>query len=146
AASSIWGVRAVNGVVVITTKKGAFSQKPSVEVRSHIMVSRKPDLFYLPFMSTSDYVDLEKAWFDEGRYDSYFNLPPNHRQPLSPVIETLCAMKNGEISAQEGNAALDQLRSRDLRNEYNDVFFRNRIQQQNLLNIQGGSEHIRYFF
>lgn len=146
AASSIWGVRAANGVVVIVTKKGSFNQKPVIKLRSHLMVGKKPDLFYLPFMSTADYVDLEKSWFEDGRYQEYFNQPLHRRKPLSPVIQTLFDVQNGVISEQEGSAALDKLRAIDVRNEYSDEFYRNSIQQQNVLNIQGGSEWVRYFF
>lgn len=146
AASSIWGVRAANGVVVIVTKKGSFNQKPVVKMRSHLMVAQQPDFFYLPFMATSDYVNLEKSWFEDGRFDNYFNQPPLQRIPLSPVIQTLFDVQNGVISAAQGDAELKRLSGIDLRNQYSDEFYRNRVQQQHVLNIQGGSEWMRYFF
>ncbi len=45
AAASIWGARAGNGVIVITSKKGRVA-KPSLSFNSNITFSAKPDLFY----------------------------------------------------------------------------------------------------
>ncbi|MFT3949160.1 MAG: carboxypeptidase-like regulatory domain-containing protein [Agriterribacter sp.] len=47
AAASIWGARAGNGVIVITTKKGKFDQPFSIEVNSNVTIAEKPDLGYL---------------------------------------------------------------------------------------------------
>lgn len=146
AAASIWGVRAANGVIVITTKRGRFQQKPSVEFRSHVKIGAKPDLFYLPVMSTSDYIDMERFYFDNGVFDRYPVMPPHRQQVLSPVIRTLFDQKNGKITEQEAEAYINALRGADVRNEYTDVFFRNSVQQQYLLNLRGGSEFVNYFF
>ncbi|HET6995608.1 MAG TPA: secretin and TonB N-terminal domain-containing protein, partial [Chitinophagaceae bacterium] len=43
AAASIWGARAGNGVIVITTKKGK-SNKPHVELNSSVTIQKAPDL------------------------------------------------------------------------------------------------------
>ncbi|HEX2630997.1 MAG TPA: secretin and TonB N-terminal domain-containing protein, partial [Chitinophagaceae bacterium] len=51
AAASIWGARAGNGVIVITTKKGRFNQPLQVAVRSNITITNKPDQYYYPQMS-----------------------------------------------------------------------------------------------
>jgi len=46
AAASIWGARAANGVIVITTKKGKQNQKMQVEFNSNVTTINKPDLYY----------------------------------------------------------------------------------------------------
>ncbi len=81
AAASIWGTRAGNGVIVITTKKGKFNQAPTVEIRNQFTMTERPDLYYLPLMSVSDYVDLEQKWFDAGRYNNYYSTPAHRRKP-----------------------------------------------------------------
>jgi TonB-dependent SusC/RagA subfamily outer membrane receptor len=49
-ASSIWGARAANGVIVITTKTGKFNQPVHVEFTMNTSYSPKPDFNYLkPF-------------------------------------------------------------------------------------------------
>src|SRR5690606_16953283 len=47
AASSIWGARAANGVIVITTKKGKFNKAVNVEFTANTTLTGKPDLSYL---------------------------------------------------------------------------------------------------
>ena len=44
AAASIWGARAGNGVVVITTKRAAFSQSINVAFNANTTFTEKPDL------------------------------------------------------------------------------------------------------
>lgn len=64
AAASIWGVRAGNGVIVITTKKGRFNQPLKIDFNSNITVGPKPDLFYQPSMNPTDFIDVEKMLFE----------------------------------------------------------------------------------
>lgn len=46
AAASIWGARAGNGVIVITTKKGKRGQPLKVNFTSNFTLGERPDLFY----------------------------------------------------------------------------------------------------
>ena len=146
AAASIWGTRAGNGVIVITTKKGKFNQRPSVEVRNQFTWAKKPDLFYLPLMSVSDYVDLEQQWFDGGRYDTYFNTAPHRRKPLSDATQIMMDKKNGVITADQAASMLNDLKSVDARQQSEDVLYRNGFRSQQVLSVTGGSEYIRYAF
>src|SRR5690606_29164280 len=70
ASASIWGARAGNGVLVITTKKGQYNQPFRLSATSNITVQEKPDLFYRPQVAATDYIDIEKMLFDQGVYDS----------------------------------------------------------------------------
>lgn len=149
AAASIWGVRAANGVIVITTRRGQASQineRPIIEVRSQLLMGEKPDLFYLPFMSTSDYIDLELGWYEQGRFDGHWNLPPDRQPVVSPVIGALLDVEQGYMSAADAEAYINRLRDVDVRREYGDLFYRNRAHQQHMLNIRGATERTRYLF
>src|SRR5690606_19044017 len=44
AAASIWGARAGNGVIVITTKQGRYGQKTQVSFNNNVTLGEKPDL------------------------------------------------------------------------------------------------------
>lgn len=66
-AASIWGARASNGVIVITTKKGRAGEKVQVEFNSTLTIGSKPDVYYLPKMTSFDVVDVEKMLFDHGQ-------------------------------------------------------------------------------
>ena len=82
-ATSIWGARAGNGVIVISTKKGKYNQKLQIGFTSTVIVNSKPDLDYLPQMATSDYIDVEQFLFGKG----YFNTRINRKyQGLTPAV------------------------------------------------------------
>ena len=51
AASSIWGARAGNGVIVITTRQGAYQRAPVITFNTNITVAEKPNQYYQPQMS-----------------------------------------------------------------------------------------------
>lgn len=116
AAASIWGARAGNGVIVITTKAAKLNQKLKVDVNSNYTVTGKPDVFYLPQLSASNYIDIESYLFSKGKYDAQLN--NNTTYPaLSPMVELLAAVRSGSISQQQATAQTESWRSLDNRND-----------------------------
>src|SRR5690606_6426387 len=96
AAASIWGARAGNGVIVITTKKGRFDQRTAVSFSSHIKAQGKPDMFYYDALSSKDFIEMERFLFDqEYRFSDRTN---RNRPAFSPVYELLFSEMEGEIS------------------------------------------------
>lgn len=143
AAASIWGVRAANGVIVITTKKGSFNSKPSFEVNANVSVGAKPDLFYERKMSTSDFIDVELFLYGEGMYNSAIG---NARRPIiSPVVELLDKKKLGLITEEELTKEVDYLRNIDVRDDLNRYFYRNTLNRQYALNYRGGAQNYSYY-
>jgi len=143
AASSIWGARAGNGVIVITTTN-ANAGKIKVSLNSNVTVSEQPDLFYRPRMSSSDFIDIEKMLFERGYYRSSELSPA--KAALSPAVELMIAGRDGQISSEEMNRSLDALRSIDIRNEMDQYLYRGLLNQQYALNVSGGTEENRFYF
>jgi TonB-linked SusC/RagA family outer membrane protein len=144
AAASIWGARASNGVIVITTKKGKFNQPARVELNTNLIMGEKPDVFYRPQMSTSDFMDVEKMLFDAGYYDSQIG-DTTYGTVVSPVVQLLADARNGIITQDHANSRLNELRLIDNRNDYLKYQFRNSINQQYALNMSGGSSTMNYY-
>lgn len=144
AAASIWGARAANGVIVITSKMGHYKQPVKLSVNANVTVGAKPDLFYEPQMSSSDYVEVEKYLFGKGFYnDNETN--PTH-PALSPVVEILIQERDGLISSGKANSLLDALKQNDLRRDKEKYFYRPSINQQYSINASGGGEQNQYYF
>src|SRR5258708_10726659 len=60
AAASIWGVRAGNGVIVITTKKGSYHHPLQVSLNTNVTIGEKPDVFYdSRFIASPGFIDME---------------------------------------------------------------------------------------
>ncbi|MES2773881.1 MAG: SusC/RagA family TonB-linked outer membrane protein [Bacteroidota bacterium] len=144
AAASIWGARAANGVIVITTKKGRFNQKAVLDINSSFSVGTKPDVFYVPKMQTTDIIDIEKMLFDKGYYNSVLNNTTTY-PAVSPVVEILQLRKTGAITQAEADQQVDALRGIDNRNDLTNLAYRPSTSQQYALNLSGGSQGVAYF-
>lgn len=146
AAASIWGSRASNGVIVITTKKGALEQPLRIAVNSNVTIKERPNLFYAPFMNSSDYIDIEKYNFENGAYDY---LDPVF-ESTSPVVDLLFKKRALPESDQAGRSAIDrqidQYRRYDRRKDISKYLYRNAVLQQYSANLSGGGRQFSYFF
>lgn len=142
AAASIWGAQSGNGVIVITTKKGKFSSPTQVSFNSNVTVSGRPDAFYMPQISTGQYIDLEKMLFERGYYKSAEN--SDAKTALTPVVELLIAGRDGKLSSDQVNDAIEGLRENDVRRDYEKYLTHAAVSQQYSLGIRGGTASQRY--
>ncbi|MCH5599505.1 SusC/RagA family TonB-linked outer membrane protein [Niabella ginsengisoli] len=143
AAASIWGARAGNGVIVITTKKGKLNQPIRLSLNSNITVQEKPNLYYPAQMSSSDFIDMERFLFDKGYYDA--DLTNTGDRPLvSPVVELLALQRAGVITGSDADQQIDAYRNKDLRKDLLQYYYRNPVQQQYALSLSGGKESVSF--
>ncbi|MFB6456368.1 SusC/RagA family TonB-linked outer membrane protein [Chitinophaga sp. Hz27] len=143
AAASIWGARAGNGVIVITTKKGSKKDKLKLEFNSNLSISEKPNLFYTPQMSIKDYIDAEKFLFNTGAY--YLYMQQNPAYFVSPVVELLYKNKNKEISDAELATQLDKISKEDIRTDLEKYYYQPSITQQYSVSANGGNAQNQYY-
>lgn len=142
-AASIWGTRAANGVIVITTKKGHLDQPLTFELDANTSFGGKPNLDYLPQMASSDYINVEQLLFSEGYYNNQEN--NQKRPPLSPVVETLIAEREGTLSPSEVQQRFTDWRKRDVRKDFEKYIYRHSVDQQYTLNMKGGTQQLNYY-
>lgn len=142
AAASIWGAKAGNGVIVITTKKGKRNQPTKVNAVSNITLGQKQDLYYQPRMSVSDFIEVENFLFEKG----YFNTAENslNHAPLTPVVESLINRRDGLISGEEHDRFISSLQNIDIRDGLDRHMYRTQINQQHLISLTGGSENQQF--
>ena len=142
AASSIWGARAGNGVIVITTKKGRLNERIHVEVNSNITIADKPDLFYDKNISSGDMIDLQEFLFSQGYQ---FSDTSDSRHPAFPAVyEILFKQQNGQITAAAAKSQIDALRNIDSRNQYEQYVYQRMVNQQYSVNVHGGSDNLAW--
>ena len=106
AAASIWGARAANGVIVITTKKAKQHQPLRIELTSNFLFTKEPDLHYNPNMSSSDFIDVEQFLF--SKQYRFSDTASVSRPSFSPVYEILFRLRKGQITQQQADAQHDQ--------------------------------------
>ncbi len=143
AAAAIWGVRAGNGVIVITTNRGKFGQPLKVSLNTNYSISGKPDLYYNPnYLSSSDYIGLEAFLFENGKYDDVL-ADPASMQIISPVVKLLNRRRESGISIESDLATLGE---NDIRKEFLQYFYRREQRQQHALSLSGGTEKSNHYF
>lgn len=144
-ATSIWGARAGNGVIVITSKRGSRNNARRISYRNNFSWSSKPDLMAYPEMTTGDYIEFQRMLFDGGYYDSQIN--DRTRYPvLGEAVEIWQGIKDGAIDASTGEQQLDQLKSRDVRRDISKYLYRPALLQQHFVSIDGGTDRSSYLF
>lgn len=141
AAASIWGARAGNGVIVITTKRGRYNQKASVSFNSSVNIGRRPDLYYSQsFLPSSAVMDIEEALFEQG----YYSEEP--QTALPGYIELLIKRRDGLISNADFAARAAGFRAQDVRKDVLKHLYRPSLNQQYALNVSGGGDSYSYYF
>ncbi|WP_316736745.1 SusC/RagA family TonB-linked outer membrane protein [Pedobacter aquatilis] len=142
AASSIYGARAGNGVIVLTSTKGKNNQKLIMSFNANSTIRALPDLYSYNQMASSDYVEVEQFLFGRGFFDNRINTP---YLALSPAVEVLLAQRKGSITPSQANERLNALKLVDARKSYLDEFYRHALTQQYGLNLKGGGEIHNYY-
>ncbi|WP_373811266.1 SusC/RagA family TonB-linked outer membrane protein [Porphyromonas macacae] len=139
-ASSIYGARAANGVIVITTKRGQEG-KTRVSYNSSAKFIPKPDLSYLNLMNNSELVDMQIEGFNfyHAKFDDL-----NERYSLNPVIALLYKHEKKELSDDELKKALAVYRGLDNRSQIEKEFARTGFVHQHNLSVSGGTQANRY--
>ncbi|WP_286736985.1 MULTISPECIES: SusC/RagA family TonB-linked outer membrane protein [Sphingobacterium] len=144
AAASIWGARAGNGVIVITTKMGRTNQPLQIHTNSNLTISSKPNLKYLPVLSSADYIDIERFLFNnEHRFS---DTSSRSKVPFTQLYELLFAEKNGKISAEFLEQRISELKNIDIREEYLKLMYRPAFKQQYAVDFSGGTEMATWYF
>lgn len=147
AAAAIYGARASNGVIVITTKK-AQGSKTQVDFNADVTAYEKNDYSYLKLASAAEMVELEGYNFNavlnsanRAPYNSLLNYYNNGRyNSISPA--TLLYLKGslGDISESEMNTGLDRLRKNDYFGQWQRFFETPKVTQQYNLAVRHNSE------
>ena len=140
-AASIWGARAGNGVIVITTKSGRYNQPVSISLNSNINIQQRPDLFGNPaFIPSEDWMPVEEFLFGRNFYGEEDDFAP-----LPPYVELLIQQRDGLITDSDFQAQKRHLQQNDVRNDAFHHLYRNAVNQQYALNLTGGTAAHKFY-
>ncbi|MCG8410039.1 MAG: SusC/RagA family TonB-linked outer membrane protein [Bacteroidales bacterium] len=130
-AASIWGVRAANGVIVITTKRGRNIEKPiSVDFSSSVSVASNPDLNDLPFASVQSFIEYEKHRVDNNFIHESVKIKIAQNQFITEYKK----------DKSKYNILKQTLGKYNSYKEFEDLFMRPEVKQQYSLAINGKGE------
>lgn len=141
AATAIYGARAANGVIVITTKNGKVG-KPQVTFSAKMTYTPTLDINRLNLMSGDEKVGLELDLI-QGGYS-----PENKKggvyNALSRNNQLDAFLKNG-WSALDANTQRDISYLRTVDTDWNDILFRDAFNQEYNVSLSGGTEKVTYY-
>lgn len=141
AATAIYGARAANGVIVITTKKGKVG-KPVINFSSKFTYIPTLSTNRLNMLNSQEKVDLElellRSNFAYG----------DNKGGVSKIISgygLTDAYKKGGWSALTPEAQTDISRLRNTETDWGDILFRDAFNQEYSLSLSGGNERVTYY-
>ena len=141
AATAIYGARAANGVIVITTKKGKVG-KPVIDFSSKFTYMPTLSTNRLNMLNSQEKVDLElellRSNFAYG----------DNKGGVSKIISgygLTDAYKKGGWSALTPEAQTDISRLRNTETDWGDILFRDAFNQEYSLSLSGGNERVTYY-
>ena len=141
AATAIYGARAANGVIVITTKRGKES-RPIVNFNTRLTFSPKVDINRLNLLNASEKVDLELALL-ASNYEYR-----QHKGGVANILDKLNEFNAYRAGGWNALSATAQQQINDLRSintDWNDILFRNVFNQEYNASVSGGSDRASYY-
>lgn len=141
AATAIYGARAANGVIVITTKKGKVG-KPVISFSSRFTYTPTLSLDRLNLLNSAEKVGLEMDMI-RNNYS-----PDNHKGGVYNILSNyneLSAFQNGgwDALSSDTQAAINRLKS--VNTNWGDILFRDAFSQEYNLSLSGGTERVTYY-
>ncbi|WP_320018604.1 SusC/RagA family TonB-linked outer membrane protein [Labilibaculum manganireducens] len=145
AATSIWGARAANGVIVVTTKKAGKDTPLRVEFSSFLKIGAEYDMDYSNNKpSSAETIEYEQYAFDKwgvrmiGDSDSWSNLCTAR----TPAVTLLSEHRLGKISDEELQVGLNRLKTLDNRGQIRKYILQRPISQQYNLSLSGSTSRM----
>lgn len=141
AATAIYGARAANGVIVITTKKGKVG-KPVINFSSRFTYTPTLSLDRLNLLNSAEKVGMEMDMI-RNNYS-----PDNHKGGVYNILSNyneLSAFQNGgwDALSSDTQAAINRLKS--VNTNWGDILFRDAFSQEYNLSLSGGTERVTYY-
>ncbi|MBO9153490.1 SusC/RagA family TonB-linked outer membrane protein [Chitinophaga sp. GCM10012297] len=141
-AASIWGARAANGVIVISTRKGGRNEKLAIEYDGFVNFQGKPDVDYYPVLSSRQFIQAASDIFRPDLYpwanvSAYTGLGSTGVPPHNVILYN---RYRGLISDAQATASLDSLAAINNVRQIRDAWYRPGLLTNHTLSIRGGGE------
>lgn len=150
AAAAIYGARASNGIIVITTKNAREQGKVDVDFSTNLTLFENKNVNYADnfYMNAEQQVAMEKAYYNYYFFGGVQADPINSFETLlhgssgriSPVEYAYYKMAKGEMNQSEVDALCNSLSKNNFAKEYADAVYKTRLVQQYNLALRSASD------
>jgi TonB-linked SusC/RagA family outer membrane protein len=136
-ATAIYGVRAANGVIVVTTKKGKIG-KPRVSYTFSSSFVNRPDYSMMHRMNSAERIEVSEEMHRRG-------LPFHSFQPSRVAYEgALMDYWDKKTTYSEFRTKVQKLKNTNT--DWYDLLFRNSFSQNHNVSVSGANENTNYYF
>ena len=137
ASASIWGIRAANGVIVITTKRGGRDKRINVNYSTTLTWQKKQDIDDLHILASDQYARL--------KFEDFHNDNPYTSGKASGELNDLEKIfsryyDDGELTYDQALAEINRVGAFSNRRQIRDNFYRTHFTQQHTLSLSAGGE------
>ena len=152
AANAIYGAKAANGVIVVTTKNAKKAGKIDIDFSANLTVYEKQNVDYADnfYMTPEQQVDTESKYWDYYFFhnDGEISDPIKSAsqtiafgtQAITPIQYAYYQCAKGEITEAELQSQLASLKKNNYAKEYADAVYKQRVMQQYNLSLRGRSD------
>lgn len=148
AASSVWGTKAANGVIVINTKKGKKNQKTKVDFSSFVEFEEKINMSDFNWMNSAQAIDLDqefiaKNWVNfQTLIDSKASINDLH---LAYIYRSGLSPDGITWSQKTFDNYINQLKQQNVYDDYEKYLLRNDLRKTYNLSVSGGGERNTFY-
>lgn len=135
-ATAIYGVKAVNGVIVVTTKKGK-SGVARINYSANVQTKEKPSYGDFNLMNAAERLKTAEEIYRTGGLLASFPGPNSYEGLLVQFLRK-------DISQGEFDQRVQELANTNT--DWFDVLFQNSISQNHSLSMSGGNDKTSYYF
>lgn len=137
-ATAIYGVKAANGVIVITTKRGKVGT-PSIRYSTSLNMIQRPRVQDMHLMNSKERIELSEEIHERGL--EFINTDIVGQVGYEGELKKLYG---NQITLTQFNQNVKKLK--DQNTDWYDLLFRNSFSHSHTLSISGGSEKLTYYF
>lgn len=143
-AASIWGAKAANGVIVVTTKKGSAGEKLKIDYDGYYNFQGTPDLSYVQKLNSSQFIATARELFPQYVGGNSYN-SAQLIAPLSPHLQAQYDANRGLITQAQADAKLDSLARIDNSAQLEKYFYRPAATINQTISISGGGKSHSFY-
>lgn len=145
-ATALYGARAMNGVIVVTTKKGRVG-KNYINITSEFTVKRKPSYANYDIMNSQEQMEMFLEMQDKGWLNHADMMRSKDGGVFFKMYSLIDSYANGKFGLENTPEARANFLRRYERVNTNwfDILFRNSLQQNHSVSFSGGSEASKFY-
>jgi len=145
-ATALYGARAMNGVIVITTKKG-HTGKNSIRVSSEFTMKMKPNYGDYDIMNSQEQMGMFMEMQDKEWLNHADMMRSKDGGIFYKMYDQINSYENGKYGLENTPEARAAFLGRYERanTDWFDILFRNSLQQNHSVSFSGGSETSKFY-